>query len=142
MLDSLDPEENDALEGLLVAAALGDEEAYARARAIWDSLDINHKVGGVPRRCTMEGVCGHCGCMWSAKGVSFNPGFAQAIMVQQAHMVVCEQQEACNCFITNVAGEILERCQRCERADAICECDKGPTYGPCGKVEATTEFLD
>jgi len=140
-----DPHQAEILEALLEAAMKGDAEEYDIFRREWERSDPIDSEGWhmrfsekSPIPYTAVGFCYHCQSQWVVSGVAFGqmvPGLSLMIHVTGE----CPEMDDCNCWVDDTEGEDrpfgYARCQRCDRAEPICECDGGVAYGPCALFE-------
>ena len=142
------PEEahkEEILEAVIDAAMRGESEGFAAFKEEWERIDPLDDEGwhlrfpqGDPIPYTAQGFCFHCGKPWAVSGIAFGtmvPGLAQVIHMSGE----CDSAGDCYCWIDDTEGEDrpygYARCQRCARAEPICECDDGMAYGPCALFE-------
>jgi hypothetical protein len=135
------------MEGVLDAVLKGDVESFKALNAEWERIDplgddgphIRFGDFGAMEQYLETGFCYHCQESWQVGGVRFGkaiPGLTQMIHMQME----CTNSGDCTCWVGPDEGVDeghpfgWPNCQRCGRADPICECDGEPSYGPCALV--------
>lgn len=140
-----DPHQAEILEALIEAALKGNAEEYDIFRREWERSDPLEVEGWhmrfsekQPIPYTATGFCFHCQQEWAVGGVAFGeiiPGMALMIHMQGE----CPEARDCHCWLPDTEAQDrpfgYARCQRCDRAEPICECDGGIAYGPCSMFE-------
>jgi hypothetical protein len=131
------------MEGVIEAALRGDMESFDALNVEWERIDPLSEEGyhlrfggGTPEHYLETGYCYHCQGSWQIGGLRF--GKAVPGMSQMLHMTLkCPNPDDCSCWVQPDEGVDQDHpfgwpnCQRCGRAEPICECDGDVSYGPC-----------
>jgi len=132
------------MEGVIEAALKGDMDAFEALNSEWERIDPLNEDGyhvrfgefGSAEQYLETGFCHHCQRGWQISGVRFGkaiPGMSQMLHMQ----IECSDSDDCNCWVQPDEGVDEEHpfgwvcCQRCGRAEPICECLGPITCGPC-----------
>jgi hypothetical protein len=90
-------------------------------------------------------LCGHCGALQRFEGICFGAKTGWLFLWDHVQ-TFCPSGTQCRCWSTIERDETSPPwplCQRCERPQPICECERGVTLGPCADwVEAHLKEKD